>query len=123
MRTIAVSYDNVRVTFAGCHVDELYEFAFQSGWGRSGYLRTEFRLDFLDRPDNRLNVCGSKAVGEPPLLLAVSVWAAVKQALATRLALPATNEEILRRLTERTEPSPERNGDRESRLRLSGVKA
>src|SRR5439155_16177255 len=68
---------------------------------------TDFRVDFLDNPDNRENVYGSKAVGEPPLLLAVSVWAAVKQALAAaapgrrpRLDLPATNEEILRRLTE-----------------------
>jgi xanthine dehydrogenase large subunit len=58
-----------------------------------------FNVGFLDGPDNRMNVCGSKAVGEPPLLLAVSVWAAVKQALGGRLDLPATNEEILRRLT------------------------
>ena len=50
---------------------------------------------------------GGKAVGEPPLLLGVSVWAAVKQALASvaqgrrpTLNLPATNEEILLRLTE-----------------------
>lgn len=70
-----------------------------------------FNADFLDGPDNRMNVCGSKAVGEPPLLLAVSVWAAVKQALASRLDLPATNEEILRRLTESTEEStPAVNG-------------
>ena len=69
---------------------------------------TVFNVDFLDGPDNRLNVCGGKAVGEPPLLLAVAVWAAVKQALGTKLDLPATNEEILRRLT-----------DRSSRLRLS----
>jgi xanthine dehydrogenase large subunit len=84
-------------------------------------LPAVFNVDFLDGPDNRLNVCGSKAVGEPPLLLAVSVWAAVKQALATGLDLPASNEEILRRLTELAELSPERNGDEESRLGLSGV--
>jgi len=72
----------------------------------------DFRVAFLDNPDNRENVYGSKAVGEPPLLLAVSVWAAVKQALASaapgrrpRLDLPATNEEILRRLTEMQEPA------------------
>jgi xanthine dehydrogenase large subunit len=59
-----------------------------------------FNVEFLDGPDNRMNVCGSKAVGEPPLLMAVAVWAAVKQALGTPLDLPATNEEILRRLTE-----------------------
>jgi xanthine dehydrogenase large subunit len=71
----------------------------------------DFRVAFLDNPDNRENVYGSKAVGEPPLLLAVSVWGAVKQALAAaapnrrpRLDLPTTNEEILRRLTESLEP-------------------
>ena len=52
----------------------------------------------------------SSPIGEPPLMLAVSVWAAVKQALASAapgrrpgVDLPATNEEILRRLTERRE--------------------
>jgi xanthine dehydrogenase large subunit len=66
----------------------------------------DFRVAFLDNPDNRENIYGSKAVGEPPLLLAVSVWAAVKHALASaapgrrpRLDLPATSEEILLRLT------------------------
>jgi xanthine dehydrogenase large subunit len=70
----------------------------------------DFRVDFLENPDNRENVYGSKAVGEPPLMLAISVWAAVKQALASAapgrrpgVDLPATNEEILRRLTERRE--------------------
>jgi xanthine dehydrogenase large subunit len=79
-----------------------------------------FNVNFLDAPDNRLNVCGGKAVGEPPLLLAVSVWVAVKQALASvgagRLDLPATNEEILRRLTELAELSPQRNGDGQIQL-------
>jgi xanthine dehydrogenase large subunit len=74
----------------------------------------DFRLNFFDNPDNHENVYGSKAVGEPPLLLAVSVWAAVKQALASvapgrrpRLDLPATNEEILRRLAEGQESPAE----------------
>lgn len=55
---------------------------------------------------NPINVAGSKAVGEPPLLTAISVWCAVKHALGfvangelARLRLPATNEEILARLT------------------------
>src|SRR5207237_830925 len=87
-----------------------------------------FNVDFLDGPDNRMNVCGGKAVGEPPLLMAVAVWAAVKQALTSiapgrrpHLNLPATNEEILRRLTESVELPPDRNGDDESRSRLSGI--
>ena len=67
----------------------------------------DFRVEFLDNPLNTENICGSKAVGEPPLLLAVSVWAAIKQALASvtpgrvpQLDLPATGEEVLKRLTE-----------------------
>ncbi|MDX1944010.1 MAG: xanthine dehydrogenase molybdopterin binding subunit [Pirellulaceae bacterium] len=47
----------------------------------------------------------SKAVGEPPLILGISVWAAVKNALGhvsgrelPRLALPATGEAILLKL-------------------------
>jgi xanthine dehydrogenase large subunit len=78
-----------------------------------------FNVDFLDGPDNRMNVCGGKAVGEPPLLMAVAVWAAVKLALTSvtpgrrpHLDLPATNEEILRRLTESVpEPSPSADGN------------
>jgi len=75
----------------------------------------DFRVDFLDNPTNTKNVYGSKAVGEPPLLLAVSVWAAVKQALTAagrrppHLSLPATNEEILLRLAAAQE-TPAGNG-------------
>jgi xanthine dehydrogenase large subunit len=84
----------------------------------------DFRVNFLDNEHNTENVYGSKAVGEPPLLLAVSVWAAVKQALAwaapgrrVKLNLPATNEEILLRLTESasTRPVPSLNGSSRSR--------
>ena len=62
----------------------------------------EFNVDFLTNPHNTVNVRGSKAVGEPPLLLAFSVWTAIKQALQTHLKrrvdlqLPATQEEVLR---------------------------
>ena len=66
-----------------------------------------FNVDFLEPRANPLNVHGSKAVGEPPLLLAVCVWTAVKHALSfasggrvPTLDLPATNEEVLRRLAE-----------------------
>ena len=65
-----------------------------------------FHMDWLEH-DNPVNIKGSKAVGEPPLLMAISVWCAVKHALSfvsngdiPRLRLPATNEEILMRLTE-----------------------
>ena len=63
-----------------------------------------FNVAFLDQP-NPVNLHASKAVGEPPLLLAVSVWTAVKHALSfvcggqSKLNLPATKEEVLDRLT------------------------
>jgi xanthine dehydrogenase large subunit len=66
----------------------------------------ELHLDWIEH-DNPVNVAGSKAVGEPPLLMAISAWCAVKHALGfvsngdiAQLRLPATNEEILSRLTE-----------------------
>jgi xanthine dehydrogenase large subunit len=69
-------------------------------------LPEEFHLDWIEH-DNPVNVAGSKAVGEPPLLMAISVWCAVKHALGfvsngdlAKLKLPATNEEILMRLTQ-----------------------
>jgi xanthine dehydrogenase large subunit len=65
----------------------------------------DFRVDFLDR-DNPGNVAGSKAVGEPPFVLGLSVWAAVNDALrgaapgrSAGLKLPATGEEVLRILS------------------------
>ncbi|HEX2120704.1 MAG TPA: molybdopterin cofactor-binding domain-containing protein, partial [Thermoanaerobaculia bacterium] len=63
-------------------------------------------VDWIEQ-DNPLNVKGSKAVGEPPLLMAISAWCAAKHALSfvsngeiARLRLPATNEELLMRMTE-----------------------
>jgi xanthine dehydrogenase large subunit len=68
-------------------------------------LPRSFSMNWIDH-DNPINVAGSKAVGEPPLLTAISVWCAVKNALSfisngelARLRLPATNEEILMRMT------------------------
>ncbi len=81
------------------------------------YSPTTYKIpNIMDVPDvfnvacidneNTVNIRGSKAVGEPPLLLAISVWTAVKHALSfvsgdelPRLATPATNEQILSRLT------------------------
>jgi xanthine dehydrogenase large subunit len=64
-----------------------------------------FNLEWIEH-ENPVNLRGSKAVGEPPLLTAISIWCAVKHALGfvsngdvPRLRLPATNEEILSRLT------------------------
>ena len=65
-----------------------------------------FQCELFDNDDNTENVARSKAVGEPPLMLAISVWAAVKNALAQAvkcedLRVPATGEEILRQLWRR----------------------
>ena len=67
----------------------------------------DFRCDFFPNDDNLHCIRRSKAVGEPPLLLGVAVWAAVKQALSQvegdvdpNLQLPATGEEILRCLSQ-----------------------
>jgi xanthine dehydrogenase large subunit len=67
-----------------------------------------FNVDWID-VENPVTVGRSKAVGEPPLLMAISVWCAVKHALTfvsngevPELRLPATNEEILMRLTQYT---------------------
>lgn len=60
-------------------------------------------IDFYNTP----NVRGTKAVGEPPLVLGISVYAAIKNALSYEnssenriapLSVPATPEEILMRL-------------------------
>jgi xanthine dehydrogenase large subunit len=64
-----------------------------------------FNVDWIDA-ENPLNIRSSKAVGEPPLVLAISVWMAVKNALSflsdgeiPKLHAPATGEEILMRMT------------------------
>jgi len=69
-------------------------------------LPEQFSLEWIDH-ENPVNIRGSKAVGEPPLLTAISIWCAVKHALGfvsngdvPKLRLPATNEEILMRLTQ-----------------------
>ena len=66
-----------------------------------------FRVDYLQNPNHQVNVRRSKAIGEPPLMLCLSVWMAVKHALSCvkpgaipKLRLPATGEKILRCLTE-----------------------
>ncbi|HEY7118370.1 MAG TPA: xanthine dehydrogenase molybdopterin binding subunit [Tepidisphaeraceae bacterium] len=77
-----------------------------------GDLPATFNVSFFGNPDCSVSLRRSKALGEPPLLLAISVWAAVKNAIAhvhptgaAQLALPATPEEILTRLT--GAPSPD----------------
>ena len=68
-----------------------------------------FNVALFANSDNTKNICRSKAVGEPPLMLSISVWAAVKNALShlasgdsVDLQLPATGEEVLRCITKQT---------------------
>ena len=91
-------------------------------WDSSGRLRTHapstykipavgdipahFQVDFWPEPNREDNVHGSKAVGEPPFMLAISVYEALREAVAsarppgTRIELeaPATPENLLRAL-------------------------
>lgn len=63
-----------------------------------------FNARLLTNNENRANVRGTKAAGEPPLLAAISVWTAIHNALQMsdrkfpRLELPATQEQVLRAL-------------------------
>jgi xanthine dehydrogenase molybdopterin-binding subunit B len=63
----------------------------------------EFNVELLDRVPNPNTIRKSKAVGEPPFMLAFSVWLAIKDAISAaanhnnepEFSLPATNEVIL----------------------------
>lgn len=68
----------------------------------AGDLPEEFNVDFYPAENHEDNVYRSKAVGEPPLMLAISVWCALRDACASLcgyrfsppLAVPATNEAV-----------------------------
>jgi len=63
----------------------------------------DLRVELLRDASNPKAIFGSKAVGEPPLMLALSVWLAIKDAVSAvanhviepDFSLPATNEVIL----------------------------
>ena len=67
-------------------------------------IPTEFKVHILENAPNRIpTIYRSKAVGEPPLMLAISVWLAIRNAVSSlgnhkklpKLDLPATPETIL----------------------------
>lgn len=67
-----------------------------------------FNIELLDNDENYANVRGTKAVGEPPLLLAISAWTAVNNALThlpryektyPQIKIPATSERVLRAIS------------------------
>jgi xanthine dehydrogenase large subunit len=91
-------------------------------WNEAGFLSTHapstykiptagdvpdhFKVDLWPEPNGEDNVFGSKAVGEPPFMLAISVFEALRDALAqargdrqaVQLTAPATPENVLRAL-------------------------
>lgn len=72
-----------------------------------GDVPHDFHVSLLPRADQAGVIGGSKAVGEPPFLLAIGTLAALRQAIRAfgtpteplQLALPATNENVLRAVT------------------------
>jgi xanthine dehydrogenase large subunit len=67
-----------------------------------------FNIELLENDENFMNVRGTKAVGEPPLLLAISAWTAINNALTylpryknsyPEIKIPATSERILRAIS------------------------
>ena len=68
----------------------------------------EFTIDLLPNEGNHRNIKGTKAAGEPPLMLCFAVWNAIRNALRYRqkletgrsapqaMPIPATAETILR---------------------------
>lgn len=63
-----------------------------------------FNVELFNRPNNEDSIYFSKAVGEPPFMLAISVWCAIKDAIASicdyavdpQLDTPATPERVMR---------------------------
>ncbi|XAH25446.1 xanthine dehydrogenase molybdopterin binding subunit [Xylophilus sp. GW821-FHT01B05] len=77
----------------------------------TGDIPEHFKVDLWPEPNREDNVFGSKAVGEPPFMLAISVYEALRNAIAAarggdedgerqpvRLEAPATAENVLRGL-------------------------
>jgi xanthine dehydrogenase large subunit len=101
-------------------------------WDASGHLVThspstykipavgdapaDLRVSLLERAPQEGVIHGSKAVGEPPLMLAIGIVSALRHAIASfgspreevRLAIPATPESILRAIEDvRTRAAPD----------------
>ncbi len=70
----------------------------------TGDIPAHFKVDLWPEPNREDNVGGSKAVGEPPFMLAISVWEAVREAIGAMREgrvtadAPATAEQVLRSL-------------------------
>ena len=79
----------------------------------AGDVPEHFKVDLWHEPNPEDNVFGSKAVGEPPFMLAISVYEALRDAIAqarddgeiVQLTAPATAENVLRSLGFHQTPS------------------
>jgi xanthine dehydrogenase large subunit len=75
----------------------------------TGDIPEHFKVDLWPEPNREDNVFGSKAVGEPPFMLAISVYEALRQAVSShtpsrepvQMNAPATAEEVLGALQKR----------------------
>jgi xanthine dehydrogenase large subunit len=72
----------------------------------AGDVPQHLKVDLWPEPNREDNVHGSKAVGEPPFMLAISVYEALRHAVeqarndgaTVQLTAPATAEHVLRAL-------------------------
>ena len=70
----------------------------------TGCIPAHFNVALWHEPNPEDNVFGSKAVGEPPFMLAISVWEAMRDAVAAAggdvalMTAPCTAEHVLRSL-------------------------
>lgn len=79
----------------------------------TGDVPEHFKVDLWPEPNREDNVFGSKAVGEPPLMLAISVYEAMRDAVGAvsppgqcvALEAPATAEHVLRAVAPHSLPS------------------
>lgn len=89
----------------------------------------DLRVSLLDKAHEDGAVYGSKAVGEPPLMLAFSVREALRQAAAAfgppgtavELASPATPEAVYWAVEAARSAGPERNGHRRTPVPAAGT--
>ena len=71
----------------------------------AGDAPADFRVDLLDKAPQPGVIHGSKAVGEPPFMLAISAITAIRHAVGGDVEIPATPEAVLRAVYSSTSDS------------------
>ncbi len=61
-------------------------------------LPENFHIELFQGNPEPLNIHNTRAIGEPPLIYALSVWLALQDARGTTLPIPATREELIKPL-------------------------